>query len=183
MTLLVSVSSIRMCISFLLEQDSLNVIVKYVLILSALLFVLFYFQNLRKALFFVSIIILFVVGNYLLFDSNREYIIQTIGDTWVYLVAVFLCGYVITKEDLVKALTLGSAIILFCCILLLRSPLYYEILTEKEYGGVGAVYSSMLFIPAVVFAFSYKWKGNVWYLLPSIVSALLIAFLGGKRMV
>lgn len=183
LTILLSVSSMRMCITYYLEQESLNTVIKYSLIFATIFFVLVFFKRIRKVIILVFFLTLFILCNYFFLEENRPYIYLTIGETWQYLVATVLCGFVMSKDDLVKAFTLSACIILLCSILLMQSEAYYRQLTEYEYGGTGAVFSGMLLIPAVVFAFDYKWNKNLLYLIPSIASALIFIVVGGKRMV
>lgn len=183
MTLLLSVSSIRIYVSYSSEDNGIYAAIRYMLITATLILGAYYYSKLFKAFLFVLFLVLFVICNYLLFDINRPYINQIIGETWPYLIATILCGYVMTNDDLVKAFKYSSFIILLCCILLLQTDIFFRQVTEHDYGGVNAVFSGLLLIPAVTFVFEYKWKDNPLYLVPSIVSALLFIVVGGKRIV
>ena len=182
MTLLLSVSSIRMCVDFVFEREGLNVLIKYVLIVLTLLFVIGYFRRLFKPIIVVVLISTIVLFNYLLFPENRIYIYQMMGETWPYLIAIFLCGSVIEASSLERAFLYSAIVTLLFELVLISSEGYFKMLTEVEYGGIGAVFSSMMLLPAVVFAFKYRWGQYNIYLLLSVICGILMVVLGGKRM-
>ena len=182
MTLLLSVSAIRMSISMVLEKEFLNDIVKYVLIFLTLLFLLKNLHQLIKPIIVVGLVLSFFGAQYILLPDNAIYMASLLGEIWIYLVMTFLCGYLIKYKNLEKSFKYASIIVFVCGLALLSSENYYKWLTDYEYGGVGAVFSSLIFIPAVVFAFVYKDSKNWWFLIASFICAMIMTFIGGKRM-
>lgn len=182
MTLILSASCIRMSNNYYFEIPLIDVTVKYGLLALSILYILIYKNQLKKIIIIEFIIVLFIILNLLIFPENIDFAKFRLGESWMYLLVIFLCTYSMDSDKIVKSYKYSAIVSFPFCLCLINSTELLRQLTQYSYGGVGAVFSYILLLPATTFLCCAKWEKKPLYIIPSAICVLIILLLGGNRM-